>query len=111
MSAFKNILKMADEQFIHGQIMSQLNLDFLSEKERIELLDRMNDVINQRVLLRIFEQIGNRKQDVFTEVLEKGSDDELNIFIQNNAPNFLDILQEEIMAVKKDLIAQVSRSK
>ena len=102
---------MADEQFIHGQIMSQLNLDFLSEKERIELLDRMNDVVNQRVLLRIYDQIGGRKQDAFTEALEKGADEELKMFIQNHAPNFLDILQEEIMAVKKDLIDQINRKK
>lgn len=111
MSALKNIIKMADEQFINGQIMEQLNLNFLSEKERIELLDRMNEVINQRVLLRIFEQVGSRKQEIMTELLDKGTDKELEQFIRDNAPNFLEILQEEIMNLKKDLLAQIGRKK
>lgn len=94
-------------EFVQGQIMARLNLDFLPEADRVNLLDDMAEVINQRLLLKVLETLPEDKSDVLAEILDTGADDEVKIFMEKNVPDFLAILQAEIDAVSDEIAALV----
>lgn len=90
--------------FIQGQIISRLNLDYLPEEDRIKLLDSMAEVISQRVFLKVLETLPKEKSEELAKLLEVGGDDGVAEFMENNVADFLTILQTEIDAVSEDLI-------
>ncbi|MDD2758511.1 MAG: hypothetical protein PHD72_04050 [Patescibacteria group bacterium] len=96
-----------NQNFIQGQIIARLNLDFLPEADRIKLLDDMAEVINQRLLLKVLETLPKDKSDVLAKLLDEGTDDEVKIFMEKNVPDFLVILQTEIDAVSDEIAALV----
>lgn len=99
----------ANSDFIQGQIISRLNLDYLPEEDRIKLLDSMAEVISQRVLLRILAGLPQDKSEMLAGLLDNGNDDEVGRFIEENVSGFLSILQEEIDAVSNELSALIKK--
>lgn len=91
--------------FIQGQIISRLNLDYLPEDDRIKLLDSMAEVISQRVLLKVLAGLPKDKSEKLAAFLDQGADDEVSKFMEENVSNFLTILQGEIDAVSNELSA------
>lgn len=91
--------------FIHGQIISRLNLDYLPEDERIKLLDSMAEVISQRVLLKVLASLPKDKSESLAGLLDQGADDEVSKFMEENVSDFLSILQNEIDSVCDELSA------
>jgi len=98
---------MPEENFLNGQIISRLNLEYLPEEARIRLLDKISEVIQQRTLLKVFERVGESKREALGRILDKGGDGELEKFMGENVPNFLEILQTEIDAVTAGLVKRL----
>jgi len=96
--------------FIQGQIISRLNLDYLPEADRIKLLDSMAEVINQRILLRVLAGLPKDKSGALAKLLDKGEDSEVAEFMDENVPDFLAVMQQEIDAVSNEL-ESASKSK
>jgi hypothetical protein len=95
--------------FIQGQIISRLNLDYLPEEDRIKLLDSMAEVISQRVLLKVLETLPKEKSEELAKLLDTGEDDGVAEFMENNVSDFLTILQSEIDAVSDGLVKAVQK--
>lgn len=96
---------------IRDQILSALNLDYLPEDDRIKLLDTMAEVVNQRLLIRVFDQLEAGKAEALKKLLDQGSDTELSDFMQTNVPQFLIFLSEEAEAVKAGLLEKIKSQK
>jgi len=90
--------------FIQGQIIARLNLDYLPEEDRIKLLDSMAEVISQRVFLKVLETLPKDKSEQLAKLLDAGDDDQVADFMEKNVIDFLTILQMEIDAVSEGLI-------
>lgn len=89
--------------FIQGQIISRLNLDYLPEADRIKLLDSMAEVVSQRVLLKVLQTLPKDQSESLAKLLDEGADNEVAKFMEDNVPNFLTVLQTELDAVTNEL--------
>lgn len=98
-----------DEKFIQEHILTLLNLDYLPDEKKAALLDKMVEVVNQRLFLRIGEKLSPDKKEVLLKILENGQDGEVENFIAENIPDFLQILEEEILKLKQELAEQTEK--
>ncbi len=96
--------------FVQGQIISRLNLDYLPEDERIKLLDSMAEVISQRVLLKVLATLPKEKSEKLASLLDQDADEEVSKFMEENVNDFLSILQNEIDAVTSELSALAKKA-
>lgn len=96
-----------DNSFVQQHIINLLNLDYLPDTEKAVLLDKMVEVVNQRSLLRILEGLDKEKKDEFGKLLDSGTDEALQEFIQVNVPDFVAMLTEETITLKEEMVEKV----
>jgi len=89
---------------INDHIISLLNLEALPDEQRISLMNQMVDVVNQRLLLRMLHEINPAQKPEFTKMLDEGTDEQLNKFIESNFPDFLDMIAEETIQLKEEMV-------
>lgn len=85
-------------------IIKELGIDILPEKEQEEALLRIGRIIFQSVLIRVMEQLNAKEKDQFTKLLTEKPDDEKAIldFLKSKIPNLNEIVNEEVASFKKE---------
>lgn len=96
---------------VREHIINLLNLDYLPDAQKAVLLDKMVEVVNQRTLLRILEGLDTAKKDEFRKLLDSGTDEALQQFIQVNVPDFVAMLTEETIKLKEEVVKNVKGEK
>ena len=89
---------------LHQNIIKDLGLDTLSEKEQEEALLKIGKIIFQSILIKVIEKLDDNEIDNFTELLEKNPNDEKVIldFLQAKIPNFNELVNNEVANFKKE---------
>ncbi|MFA5127395.1 MAG: DUF5663 domain-containing protein [Patescibacteria group bacterium] len=105
----QNNTKPANLDFMRMNIMSRLNLDYLPEADRLKLLDSMTEVVEQRVFLNVLQTLSKDKNEALSVLLDEGQDEEISKFIEENVPEFINILQREIDTVSNDLASLIKK--
>lgn len=94
-------------KILHQHIVSLLNLDVLPESQRAMLLDKMADVINGRLLLRLWEGFDSGLRREFSAAMDSENNAALENFLLKRVPNFIDVLSEEVLKLKKEMMAHL----
>lgn len=94
---------------IHDHILSLLSLEDLPDAERALVLDSMVAVIEERVLLRVLESLDDATEKILFSALEKDDAATIQKILDEHVPNFLDIIQEETIALKERLVKQFAK--
>lgn len=89
-------------QLINGNIFVELGLTSLSDSEKADMLEQMNDLVLKRVMLRVIELISDEQAQAMSVL--PTDEDRLN-YILKAVPNFGDLLNEEIQKVKHEIAA------
>jgi hypothetical protein len=89
---------------LNEHVLSVLNLEALPDSQKALMLDKMANVVNQRLLVRVFSSVEEVLQKKLKEILDKGTEQELQVFIEKNVPEFLDWVPEEIMKLKTEML-------
>ena len=92
-------------------ILEDLGLLDLPEERKAELLDKMSDLIQKRVLLRIVKMLSDKDKNDLDKVLEKGDAVQIQDFLMSKVPNLDEITQEEVNDFKKEVKAHVANLK
>lgn len=89
---------------LQQNIIKDLGIDTLPEKEQEEALLRVGKIIFQSVLIRVMEQLNANEKDQFTKLLTEKPDDERAIldFLKSKIPNLNEIVNEEVASLKKE---------
>ena len=84
-------------------LIKELGIDTLESKKKEELLLQIGEILQQRIVLRIVEELPEEKQDEFNGILEKAQDnpDLLDQYLKENIPGVEDMILEEIGEYKK----------
>ncbi|MDI6603324.1 MAG: hypothetical protein QME57_04460 [Patescibacteria group bacterium] len=92
------------EDILKQNIIKNLGIDTLPEKEQEEVLLRIGKIIFQSVLIRVMERLNSKEKDQFTRLLTEKPDDEKAIldFLKSKISNFNEIVNEEIISFKKE---------
>ncbi len=96
-------------RLLQTNIITELNLEILPAKEKVDLINKMVELIEKRVVVRILK--GLTEDDLKTyEKLAKQSDGKLK-FLSQRVPNFIELLQEETVKVKEEILNEILSDK
>lgn len=84
-------------------IIKALGIETLPDDQKARILDQSNELIQQRLFLRLMEALPDAKRDKFNEILAPTDQAGLNEFILAEAPHFTDWIVEEIATLKDEL--------
>ena len=90
---------------MEANIIEALGLEPLPDEQKIKMVEMMSTVVQKRLMLRIMEQLSETDKDEFEKILG-GEDADLAAaeFIKNRVPNFDEMIQEEIIKIKQEMI-------
>ena len=75
----------------------------LDDEKKVALLDKMSEVIQKRMTLKVLEKLSDSEQDEFEKIMDK-EPDKVSDFLQTKIPEFTNMLQEEIIKLKSEMI-------
>lgn len=94
---------MATSQNLLGEnIIALLGLESLPSEEKAAILDKMTELIQKRVMLRVVEMLS--EEDAQTIANSQMSPTEMVTFAADKVGNFENILKEEILKVKQEML-------
>ena len=79
-------------------LIKELGIDKLKPEQQEKLVMQIGEILQQRVVMRIIEELPDEKQDEFKEILDKASEDPklVDDFLTENVPGIEDMILEEI---------------
>jgi len=93
---------MLDQNLLKQNIIKELGIESLSREKKAGLLQRMADIVQQRLTLNLMAKMSEQDQTNFEKNLNE-TPDKAQEFIQNMFPNLMEIIQEEIIKLKQEL--------
>ena len=99
---------MASEQtqYIPENIFAELGLSNLSLEEQEAFLEKMNELIQKRLLVRVLETVPETVQQQVAE-MQLATPEESMQELMKHVPYFGDMLEEEVENVKNELRASM----
>ena len=92
---------------LREHIITLLNLDDLPESQRAMLLDKMVDVVNGRLLLRVLDSLNADSRKEFEKTMDGDDNFALENFLTTKIPNFVDMISEETAKLKTEMVGQL----
>lgn len=84
-------------------LIQKLKLENLSNGEKLEIIDKAADVVLDKVLLRIMNELTDEEAKEMNELFESGEEEKIAQVLYKKFPNINDIFDEEIEKTKEDL--------
>ena len=93
---------MEPNQQVAQNIIKGLGLEVLPEEKKVQMLEKMTELVQKRVMLRVMELLSNEQAE---EMAAKESNPvEMLAYIAEKVPNFDSILQEEISVLREEVL-------
>lgn len=94
------------QDILKKNIIKDLGLDALPEKDQEEALLTVGKIIFQTVLIRVLQELTEKEKDQFEKLLTEKPDDEETIlsFLQAKIPHLNDIVNEEVAKFKRETV-------
>lgn len=91
-------------------IIKVLGLEALPDERKIALIEKISEVVQKRLLLRILEALPRQSQLTFKGILDRDSESETAEFLKKNVPELAEWTLQEVSKVKEELAERVSKS-
>ncbi len=85
-------------------IMEEMGLSALDDKRKQEIMDKMMGLVCDRIILKLMGRISDVEVDEANEIMTSGDEDRQLEFLRIKMPDFNEILDEEINAVKAEIL-------
>ena len=91
-------------------IFTLLGLDSLPDDRKQELLDKMTELVQKRLSLRMLNSLSATDASALEDMLKNRSmeDPDVASFFISRMPNLEEVLKEEIVGLKQELVASVA---
>lgn len=76
----------------------------LPEDQKAALVDKAAELVQKRLLVRLFDSLSEDKQKELAGIVEGEAGDKFQAFVDANAPDFADWAGEEAIKVKEELV-------
>ena len=90
-------------------LIKELGIDKLPKEMQEKVLMQIGEMIQQRVVIRLFEEMSQEKKDEF-EIFSKENEKDpvkLTQFLESNVENSKELVKEEIGKAKKEIIDMI----
>ncbi|MBT5338453.1 hypothetical protein HN858_04310 [Candidatus Falkowbacteria bacterium] len=92
---------MKSQDLLQDNIIELLGLQTLPDERKQALVDKMTELVQKRLILRLMEQLADEDAKKMAE-LEQTPVEMMN-FLSEKFPNLEDIVNEEIIKVKQEM--------
>ena len=99
---------MINKNILQQNIIQQLDLTALDDDKKIALIDKMSEVVQKRLTLRIIEEMQEENKKEFEKILDT-TPEKVSEFLQKVFPNFLELVQEEVVRLKEELVEKFGK--
>ena len=96
---------------IQESVLSILGFTEMTDVQLFSLSQKITELVQRRMMLRIAESMSIEEINEFAEILESGREDKINTIIKEKVPTFFDMLAEEVEKVKEELKDTISAIK
>ncbi|MBU1132465.1 hypothetical protein KKC32_04445 [Patescibacteria group bacterium] len=87
---------------LRANIIGLLGLQSLPDDEKSAMLEQMNELVQKRVMLRIMEVMADEDQKQMAEMEQNPQ--AVLAFIGEKVPNLEDIVKEEVVKLKAEML-------
>ena len=94
---------MVSQQLLQQNILTVLGLQDIPEPKKIALLEKVAELVLRRITLRIAKEIKDEDKEEADKVFGSGNDEDKLTFLQSRT-NFTQLLTEELLKVKEELL-------
>ena len=98
-----------NKDLLQKNIISLLGLESLPEEKKIQLLGKLTDLVFKRTMVKVMESLPEGDQEKLAKIIDVGDSDKTNAFITEKVPNFEEIMNKEIMAVKEEMAKEAEK--
>ena len=99
---------MPDTQTTFQQnLISALGLDSLPQEKKDELLIKISEVVQQRIILRVLSELSEEDRQAFDGVLSANDDEKSLAFLQEKIPNFEAVVKHEIEKFRNEAMTKM----
>lgn len=84
-------------------IIKILGIESLPDERKEQIVSKVADLVQKRLLVRVVESLSPEQQSEFTTLLEQNDAPALQEFMQKSVPGFADMLFEEVSRIKQEL--------
>jgi len=98
-----------NNDLLKKNIIVELGLQNLSQDRQLELLNKMSDLIQKRVLLRAIKSLSVEEKQEFDKILGKENEQEIYRYLIGKVPNIDEITDEEVIKFKEEVIGHVKK--
>jgi hypothetical protein len=88
-------------------LIKELGLKQLSEKEQKELLEKMGKVVYERILIKVIKKLTDEEASKLTELLKEKKIEEFGKYLDEKVPNSASIMKEEVEKYRKEIIEAI----
>ena len=88
---------------LNANIIELLGLQNLPRERQLTILNKMMDLIQKRITLRMLNEMNEKEKKEAEKVFTSGTQEE-QMNILNAKGNFQKLMEEEIVAVKKETV-------
>jgi len=96
-----------NSDILRKNIIVELGLQDLAENRKLDLLGKMGELIQKRVLLRAIKSLSVVDKEEFDKILGREDAQEVYHFLISKVPNIDEITDEEVIAFKEEVIERV----
>lgn len=101
---------MVGNNVLEKSIITIMELEDMPVQDRVMLINQVIELVQRRLMVRVIDVLSNEQVDEFVVLLKNGEEFRLNEFVEKNIPDFYEILTEETLRVKRELIEIVAGS-
>lgn len=94
--------------YVSDNVFFELGLMDLSDERKIALLEQMNDLIQKRVMLQLFDLLPDEAAPALEKAQAQGDEAVMTVLVEF-VPNIAEVVLNEVEGVKADMMNIVSK--
>jgi len=98
-------ISMTDKEIFEKNIVSALEIEDLPDDKKIELIDKIAAIVEQRISLRLMMDL---KEEDHREFEKLGEADRMS-YLASKFPEMEQLITDEVVKVKKELIEEMKK--
>lgn len=98
------------KKYLDADLIKELGMDAMSPEDAVAFFDAFGNIVWQRIVLRLNEELNDEQKDKLDALLEKEPENSQAIgsFLMTEVPAFEAMVNEEVARYKKELIERMS---
>ncbi len=96
---------MLDKQILEANLIKLLGLELLPLEKKVKILGQAAELVQKRLLTSLLGQLTEQEKEKFLNLLAtEGKEQEKENFIHQRFPNLNQLMDEEIIKIKSELL-------